>query len=180
MLDKLKANFWMLAVAVVTTLLLLQSWRLHTSQLETAAVQVTLSTERSAWSEERTKAATKLATLQGKLRTAEGVLEKQASDNRKATNDKVRDLTVRNDSLLERVRNAERATAASDMSGTITVAGNGQVAGGSAGKELLGWLGEEDVREAQRADVIRLHLAACYADYDRAKAALEALNQGPN
>lgn len=160
------------AVAVLTGLLGVQTWRLHISQLETAKAVTTLATERAVASEAR-------AVQQSNFRKTEINLGNSAAQNRKATNDQVRSLDVRSASLLQRVRNATAAQSG-DVPSTPSVTSPGQVVPRSSEPELLGQLGEEDVREANRADTIRLHLAACYADYDRAKAALEALNQGSN
>lgn len=160
------------AVAVLTGLLGVQTWRLHVSQLATAKAVTTLATERAVASEAR-------AIQQSNFRKTEINLGNSAAQTRKATNDQVRSLDVHSASLLQRVRNAAGAQSG-DVSGTAAAPGDGQVVARSPEPELLGQLGEEDVREANRADTIRLHLAACYADYDRAKAALEALNQGSN
>lgn len=174
-LDKLKAYGWMAAAIALSVLLATQTLRLHTSQLAHAAVKTQLSDTNSAYAEERTKAATSLVAAHDAARTAEAGLGAAASEIRKETNDQVSALVTQRDSLRKRVRLAEaRAAAAAIMPQAAAVAPARQAPSGVPRAELLAPIGEEDVVEADRADTIRLHLAACYRQYDKAR---EALNQ---
>ena len=111
------------------------------------------------------------------VRKTETSLNDGAAITRKETNDQVRAITRERDALLKRVRDAESRAKPSNpvVSQTSPATSDGEVATGDVGGEFLNQLGEEDVLEAERADVIRLHLKACYRDYDRAKEALEQM-----
>jgi hypothetical protein len=178
MFDKLKAYGWQAAALVLAVLLLGQTFRLHTAQLETAHVEAREAKAAQAYADERAKAALQFAAKSEANRKAETNLNKQAAATRQKTNEKIAALDARAGDLLERVRRAEARASGADVPGSSPAAGDRQAGPGGDGAELLGSLGTADVQEAKRADTIRLHLAACYADYDRAQAALEALNKG--
>jgi hypothetical protein len=158
-----------LAAAGLAVLLGLQTWRLHTAQLETATAVTTLATERA-----NASAATAKATTE--VRSTEVGLQAGAPETRKETNDQVRSLAAQRDALLRRLRIAEDNLATARLvSSTTAAASDRQAPAGSDAAGIPGPIGEEDVAEAERADVIRLHLAACYAQYDRAQEALKGL-----
>lgn len=170
-LDKLKAYGWMAAAIVAASALSVQTFRLHTAQLQRAEAVTTLANE-------RTSAADARATQINNFRKSELSLVTGASETRKITNDKVSFLNSRSSALIQRMRSAQAAVKFVDLPSSTSVATDGQAVAGSAEPELLGSLGEADVLEAVRADTIRLHLEACYRDYDRAEAALKALGAG--
>ena len=170
-LDQLKAYGWMVAAIAATSALGVQTVRLHTAQLQKAEAVTTLANERAAASLAR---AVQIDTF----RKSELKLVTGASETRKATHDQVATLNVRSASLLQRVLVAQASRCSPDVPATAPVATPGQVATRGAEAELLGSLGEADVLEATRADTIRLHLEGCYRDYDRAEAALKALDSG--
>ncbi len=163
--DKLKAYGFMALSGVLAVLLGLQTWRLHTAQIDLATNLVAIAGV-------RTKAATDLAESEKKARETESTLNESAAQTRKETNEKITDLTARSTSLLDRVRIAEARAATTKLSQASTTTSDGSVAGRSDGTELLGSLGTADVEEATRAETIRLHLKACYADYNRVAKAL--------
>ena len=109
---------------------------------------------------------------QVEVRSTETELSNTAADIRKTTNEKINSLTSERDTLLHRVRSAEATARKLQLSKATSTGANGQASEGSAGTELLATIGEQDVEEANRADTIRLHLEACYRQYDGAKEAL--------
>ena len=164
--DKLKAYGFMVLAGALAVLLGLQTWRLHTAQID-------LATNLVAIADVRTKAATDLTAAEKKTRDTESTLNQAASDTRKETNEKITVLTTRSSSLLDRVRLAEARAATTKLSQASTTPSDGTVAGRSDGGELLGSFGTEDVAEATRAETIRFHLKACYALYNRSAEALK-------
>ena len=91
------------------------------------------------------------------------------------THEQVQTLSRQRDALLSRLRRAEANASSRSACTDAPTTTYAQAPQGDNGAEFPGSLGEEDVREAERADTIRLHLAACYAQYDRAEDALKAL-----
>lgn len=166
-LDKLKAYGWMFAAIAAASVLGIQTFRLHTTQLQLATATTTLANERAVAADAR-------ATQISNFRKSELSLVTGASETRKITNDKVNSLNAHSTVLLERVRSAQAAQL-DRVPSTSAVAQDGQTVARTAQPELLGTLGEADVLEAVRADTIRLHLEACYRDYDRAEEALKSL-----
>jgi hypothetical protein len=162
------------AALVLLVLLGLQTWRLQEAQVDLAQLE-------AAWAKERTAAAAQRAAKQDATRTVEQGLTQSAHKTRRTTNAQVRTLAAQRSRLLERLRlaeaNATVAVPAGDVPGPADAPADRQAPAGSAGAGLPAPLGAEDVREAERADVIRLHLVACYRDYDRAAAALKALQE---
>lgn len=169
--DKLKAYGWMAAAIVAASALGVQTVRLHTAQLQRAEAISTLANERATAADAR-------ATQIDNFRKSELKLVAGASETRKITHDKVSVINSRSSALIQRMRSAQAAVKFVDVPSSAPVASDGQAVAGSTEPELYGSLGEEDVLEAGRADTIRLHLEACYRDYDRAEAALKALASG--
>ena len=175
-LDKLKANlFWIYVISMLVGALAsfgfagYQMWQMQ--KLRAAGAE-----ERQKWAEERAKQSQDLAKAQAAARSAEAGLQAGAAEIRKETNDQVRSLAAHRDALVRRLRVAESNLATARLvSETTAAARAGQAAGGGGRPELPASIGEADVAEAERADVIRLHLAACYAQYDRAQEALKGL-----
>lgn len=163
---------WMALAITCASLLLVQTLRLGASEIETAKVTTTLANERADWQKERVEKATLLAAAVTRNRNTEYDLTEQATQLRKQTNVQVQTLSAQRDGLLQRVRNAEARLAAAHVPGADPTTVDRQAPAGGDGAELLGTYGEEDVREAERADLIRLHLASCYRQYDRAQEAL--------
>lgn len=169
MLNTVVGYVFLTVVLILGVLLGIQTWRLHSTQLEVAKVSLTLANERAT-------ASTAVATLQAESRKTEQTLQSALSTNRKQTNAQISALTTQRDLLLGRVRIAEARAQFIGGSGVPSIAaapGVGDAAPGDPGTELLGTIGEPDVAEAYRADLIRLELAACYHAYAEARSALK-------
>lgn len=113
--------------------------------------------------------ATKTKATDRLWRTVEKQLAANASKIEKEKNDEISSIAAVRDGLLEQLRTRPgRGTA----TGAAPTAANGQAAGGSTGAQLYAEDAGFLVREAARADEIRVSLKACYAQYDDARAAL--------
>lgn len=166
MIDTIKAYLGVALAILFGGLSIVQTVRLHDAQLEVADLRVELESEKAT-------AANALAVSNIAARETEIGLGSKAANTRKETNDQIRNLTAQRDALLRRVLNAElEAAAAAVVSKASSATFPGGASKGSHGAELPGSLGQEDVEEALRADTIRLHLAACYRQYNEAKKAL--------
>jgi len=167
MIDKLKAYGWMVLAILFGSLLLVQTYRLHGAQMGELKAVTTQATERA------TGAANVVAAT-AEVRSTEQGLNAAAAYTRQETNYAVLALNTQRDTLLKRVQRAEsNAATASLVSRTTAAAGDGQAAPGDPGAELLGTYGAADVEEGARAETIRLHLKACYRDYEAARQALK-------
>lgn len=132
------------------------------------------------WDRERAALGQVLAAAHARAREAESNLARLQAYITKDINEKVRSLTSQRDNLQRRLRMAEelaKQRAASEMSCSAGNPANGEASTGDPGAELPATIGETDVDEALRADVIRLHLVACYAKYDAVQSALDKLRQ---
>ena len=163
--DKIKAYGFQALCMVLLILLTVQTLRLHHSQIQEAEATTTLANERSV-------AASALVKREADTRVTENGLSTGASETRKVTYDQVTNLTNQRDALLKRVRNAEANANKSSVSKACTTTSTGQALDKDVGGELLARIGEKDVDEAIRADTLRLHLKACYLQYDAAREAL--------
>src|SRR3990167_558904 len=114
-LNTLKAYGFMALSIFLASMLGLQTWRLHTAQLEVAAAVSTLADERAV-------ASAALATQQGENRKTEAELNTSAAQTRKATNDQVHSLGPQRDGLLKRVRIAEANAATAALVSQATAA----------------------------------------------------------
>lgn len=167
--DKLKAYGFQALSLVLLVLLGIQSFRLSSSELESAAAK-------AEFAQVQKEQALKLANATAAARSAEAGLQASAAQTRKQTNDQVLSLSSQRDALLERLRLAQARLADPALSGTAAAAGPGEGVPGAAGTLVPAALGAADVREAERAETLRLHLASCYAQYERAQAALKPTN----
>lgn len=113
-------------------------------------------------------AQSELLALGEKYRTAEQNLQTVINQTRKDTDAKVTTARAAADDLRERLRKYAAAPAPNPVPPPTGLAGTDQAPGISDQHVVLGALGAEDVSEAERAEVIRLHLLACYASYDAA------------
>ena len=170
MIDKIKAYGWMALSVAALSLLAVQTWRLHTAQLDTATAVTTLANERAIASEAR-------STQNTDFRKTEIALSNFDSQTRKNTNEQVRIVAAQRDTLLNRVRIAEASAKSGGLSCSTTTSDDGASTSRRDKPELLAQIGTADVLEAERADVIRLHLEACYTQYNRAQEALKEFNK---
>ena len=124
------------------------------------------------FSQAKQKAALDLAEAMTKARSTEAALTEAADTSRKELNVQVTALTHQRDALARRVRFA--ATSSGEL--RLSTLPQAPSLGGSADRSnkslVLGSLGEPDVEEAARADLIRTHYLACEAQYERARASL--------
>lgn len=166
MIDNAKAYLGLFLSLVFGVLLALQTVRLDLTQKDLAKVSEALAQEHAV-----AQAALTVSTIAA--RETELGLGVSAASTRKETNDQVEALSRQRDDLLKRLRNAESKAATAALVSKATAAscaGPAARVGDSA--ELPATLGQADVEEASRADTIRLHLAACYRQYDEARKAL--------
>lgn len=171
MIDLIKSHISQGIAVVLLVLLGVQSWRLHDTQLELAETKIKLSSEQA-------KAAKALAMTEKAHRAVEQSLQDTAAQTRKEANHAVSVAVTERDSLLKRLRDAEAKLA---QHRRVSEASPASIAGSGikrdAGTELPATLGEEDVEEAYRADILRIELLSCYEHYERARQALKELDK---
>lgn len=130
------------------------------------------------WDQDRLSWVTQRVASEKKLREMEADLARQAASLRESTDEKLRVLAAQRDDVARRLRIAEAARSGGQrepgVSGSAADPSAGSLAFGSSVSQLPGSIGEPDVDEAYRADVLRLHLLACYSQYQRVEEALGA------
>lgn len=145
-----------------------QGWRIESAIQKANAQIAKLDRDYEA---ERRHAQEQLNIAADNNRREEHRLQYLADEERIKANEQIAISGRRADDLAARVRRAEaNAATARLVSVSTQTACNGHAPAGSDGAELLNSLGIEDVREAERADKIRIALGACYAQYDAARA----------
>lgn len=164
---------WLAAAALVTGFggAAVQTLRLWDAQKELVTLEATVSAE-------------KLKTLQASLkgiadvRQKESIMAAEAEQTRKEIHDQVTAISLQRDALAVRVRDIlkSRATGELRLPSSSTAASLGGPAFRSEESFVLGSLGEEDVDEAARAELIRTHYLACEAQYEIARTALNGTN----
>ena len=166
MMENAKAFLGLILSLVFGSLLVLQTVRLDMAEHDLEKVTDTLNQERAL-----AQAALTVSTIAA--RETELGLGVSAASTRKETNDQVEALSRQRDDLLKRLHNSEsKAAAAAVVPKATATTCTGEAPRVSDPAELPATIGREDVEEASRADTIRLHLAACYRQYDEAKKAL--------
>ena len=124
-------------------------------------------------SQRETTSAQGEATAQTEVRSTEAGLADGAGQDRKKTNEQIDSLTSQRNALIRRLRIAEdRATRSMQLPKDSKPASDGHATGDGDGTQFPATIGTEDVEEASRADTIRVHLEACYSQYNRVKDAL--------
>lgn len=172
--DKLKAYAALIGCAILAVLLVLQTLALNKAERRADKAEVALSAEREAWAEERTKAATALAAATTQARAKEQALTAAAHQSEELKNAEIATLATRAADLRRRLRNAEaNAATARLVSGAGAIAAPGEPAGLRDGLVIPDRVGDGLVRLAERADAVRLQLAACERQYEAARAALK-------
>ena len=114
--------------------------------------------------------------LSNKLREAEAALAVSYDKAKKDTDAQTLIFNKQRDTLLKRLQLAE-ARANSNLPQTTPTPGATETPSRNDLGELPNTIGEEDVQEAERADIIRTNLLLCYASYDRAKETIEQLHR---
>lgn len=144
--------------------------------VDLGAVKLELEKAKVAYEQERAEAAIKLAQEQQRYREADQAIQKTATAIREETHAQILAANAVADDLRRRLRvaSANAATAALVSSAT-QVAATEQAGAGSDKPLVPAPIGEQDVDEAERADLIRVELLGCYRQYDAARSALEAL-----
>lgn len=105
------------------------------------------------------------------------VLQSDKDKLAKEKADAIQELTRVSHRLADSLRNRpSRPASAGDLP---TPPSDGQSARGCTAAELYREDAEVVVRESLRADTLRIHLEKCYIQYDRAKAALDSINDAP-
>jgi len=166
-LSKLKGDLTILGI-----IFLLAGFGYQLLQLKNARIEV--AETKQALSDERSRAAAKLADAQAEIRQAEQKINSSVLEVRRETNEKVLSLVAQRNDLLKRVRLAEARVATNALVPRTTAdSGTRETPSGDNQPELLGSIGTKDVEEAGRADLIRNQLIACYKQYD---SVFEALN----
>lgn len=149
---------------------------LHKAERRADKAEVALATERTAWADERTKAATALAFATTKAREKEQALAAAAHQSEEIKNAEIATLATRAADLRKRLRNAEASAATARLvSKASAVASTSEVAAVCHGSELSGQFGEQLVSEAERGEKIRISLLACYRQYDDARKAMVSI-----
>lgn len=170
--DKLKAYAAIIGCAILAVLLVLQTLALHKAERRADKAEAALATERADWADERANAATALAFATTQAREKEQALTAAAHQSEEIKNAEIATLAARAADLRRRLRNAEASAATARLvSGAGAASAAGQVAGERDRPELSGSLGYDVVSEAERADTIRLQLAACTRQYEDARQA---------
>ena len=162
------------ALALVLALALAwQTYRLHGAQIATLEATNALANAQAAWADERANAETALAVATTKARETEQQLAAQAEKAEHEKQTQIAAVSARADSLRKRLRNAEaNAATARLVSATTQTSGTIEVAGVSSWAGFPNGVGDGLVRLAERADRVRLQLASCEAQYERARGAL--------
>ena len=171
--DKLIAIAAGIGCLVLTGLLLIQTGALHKAERRADKAEVALATEREAWAAERTKAANALVTATTQAREKEQALTAAAHKSEETKNAEIATLATRAADLRNRLRHAEgRAATARLLPGAGADSGATEAAGVGDWAVIPERVGDGRVRLAERADAVRLQLAACEASYERARGAL--------
>ena len=162
------------ALALVLALALAwQTYRLHGAEMSALRASNDLANGQAAWADERAIAAEKLVQATAKNRETEQQLTAQAEKAEHEKQTQIAAVSARADDLRRRLRNAEASAATARLvSKASAVASTSEVAGVDHFPVLFGPLGEQLVSEAERADRVRLQLASCEAQYERARGAL--------
>ena len=97
-----------------------------------------------------------------KWRATESTWKVKAAQIVKAKDNEIQAIDTERDAALAKLRNRPRRPAP----GTAQSPANGEAASGCTGARLFGDDASALIREAARADTIRVALNACYAQYD--------------
>ena len=124
---------------------------------------------------ERLRAAEVLIKRQGEYRQVETNLTAALTIEREQSNEVSKRFARQRDDLLGQLRDAKARADAANLPRTTATAGPGQAAAGDDGALVPRPVGERDVREAERADNLRVALLGCYRAYDRARTEIESL-----
>ncbi len=171
--DGLKAYAAIALSGVLAAGLAWQTYQLSSERSDHQALKLEVAGEREAWAAERTKAANALVTATTQAREKEQALTAAAHKSEETKNAEIATLATRAADLRSRLRHAEgRAATARLVSGTGATAAPGETAGLRDGLVIPDRVGDGLVRLAERADAVRLQLAACERQYNAAREAM--------
>lgn len=162
------------ALALVLALALAwQTYRLHGAEMAALRASNALANGQAAWADERAIAAEKLAQATAKNRETEQQLTAQAEEADHEKQTQIAAVSARADDLRRRLRNAEASAATARLvSRAPATSSADHVAESGFGNIIFNGVGDDLVALAERADVVRLQLASCEAQYERARGAL--------
>lgn len=173
-----QAGFWLMLV------LLLHAWgSMLEDSRERERLETTVTQLRLKIADQQTAQVEALAAAHAQARETTRTLKTENARLVTETQNEVRRLSDHRTALLERLQRAEARVIGLTRIARLPAA-SGQPAGDpaasapardDAGGELPGFLGEADVREAERADRIRVSLKACYAQYGLVEHSMGAL-----
>lgn len=170
--DKLKAYAALIGCAILAVLLVLQTLALNKAERRADKAEAALATERADWADERANAATALAFATTQARAKEQALTAAAHQSEEIKNAEIATLATRAADLRRRLRNAEASAATARLlPGAGAIAAPGEPAGLRDGLVIPDRVGDGLVRLAERADAVRLQLAACERQYEAARQA---------
>ncbi len=174
-LDKIQAYGFTGLSIVLVVLLGIQSWRLHSIQVDYADAKTEWANNVKDWAQIQTKAAKDIAEKEKNIRERERVLIDNAFDIRKTANEKVNSIRRHSTLLIERMRVQQApigGTSKTILSCAPTASENRAIAERDHQSRVSAELREKLVHEAVRADTIRVNLVACYEQYNSAQQAL--------
>lgn len=173
-LSTLKAYGAILAAIALGALLVVQTLALHKEQKAHQTLQVQVAGDRAAWAEERTKAATALVTATTEAREKEQALTEAAHQSEEIKNAEIATLATRAADLRRRLRNAEASAATARLlPGATAASTTDNPAGLRDGAVIPERVGDGLVGLVERAETVRLQLAACTRQYNAAREALK-------
>lgn len=163
--DFVPSWLWAAVVAGLLAMFLITNARLSAEQLAHQTTKLT-------HAEQQNRLQAQLRELGEQYRVTEQKLLADITTTRKETDEKVSAARATAADLRNRLRDiAARPVAGGLMPPPGGLAAFAAPALGGDEAVVLGTLGEADVSEAERAEVIRLDLLACYAAYDAAREA---------
>lgn len=160
-------NITLIGCALALGLAALQTVRLANEQADHQKTISTYATERTNAAEDLAKATDERRALENRIATAINL-------NREKDRDQIATLTRRADALARSLRDRPDRPIATDVPQGGDAAAAGPVASVGTGLGLYRQDGEFLVGEAARANRLRIALAACYRDYEAARAELGA------
>lgn len=160
-------NITLIGCVAAIALAGLQTVRLANEQADHQKTISTYATERTKAAEALTKATDERRALENRIATAIEL-------NREKDRDQIAALTRRADALARSLRDRPDRPIATDVPQGGDAAAAGTAAGVGTGLGLYRQDGEFLVGEAARANRLRIALAACYRDYEAARAELGA------
>ena len=152
-----------------------QTMQLSEARADRDHLKVDLAAERLAREEDRTTQLLALAAAVTAARENERELQTKANETQEKENAQIESAAVQRDALIERLRRANKARAATDaaVSRATATAGHEEAAPVGDGPVVSDALGDDLISEFYRAEQIRAGIESCYRQYDDAVEALK-------